>query len=766
MNETTANAVKSGLLLVISFLCLVSFLHLTDVYHQDFFTPGYMTLLYNVCRTVFMLFIFWMIYAVGYLTTYKFTSLATAQSLSIVDKIILYFGIGTGIVQIALLLLGLANLYYTSVAMILCSFVLAISAPHFNRFILETKLALQRQWHSRNRMLSICQSSLMLMALIWLLLVRGLYPAGGHDYYTHYFYYYLNVIRDHGLTPNDVWYHFFYSKGAGLFFLGILLTDPLAPSLMTYIYVTMASLAIISMISRIAPRSLWPQAAAILYIAYNLAALNGTDGGEFQKIHEITSSLTILMIWGVCMLACWQSVLTRTAIIMLSSVTIAATILTQATGIFFGVYFAVLGFIALVLHDKAKARIFFFLASVAVISVSLIFLLNYLIIGIPSDQSLTLMWKMANIERLHQLGLLPNILITAWVRENYSHVADPWGVATIHQLITFMRIDVLKFALASLIIPVLTLVFRQKKHINSPCTSELYYIFIALAVFGVMAILLGHSQAISFLRYSSFFFPLMVLMLVIIWSAILPSESSSSSARTLFAIFMPVFLFYGVIHSWNHWPKLMRPITVNSALFASGQYSIADAYAHEPTGYTFGGINPGVWQAVQHAPAHARIWSTNVASYCMAPDCQIESVISFKLSSRMNSILNGAPEVTKNILQQERLNYFIFSDDYPLRDLLIYSELFNPKNILSYLAVSWTDSKTYLLTWRNGPISSNDKLFLQAYTKHYEVDDDPSFKFSNTLPVLKQFIQSLEDTPHPWRPIAFPWQKTPSNQMT
>ena len=62
-----------------------------------------------------------------------------------------------------------------------------------------------------------------------MLLRRGLFPGGSGDYYTHYFYYYLEVLKNHGLAPNDVWYHYYYSKGSGLVFLGMLLTDPEAP---------------------------------------------------------------------------------------------------------------------------------------------------------------------------------------------------------------------------------------------------------------------------------------------------------------------------------------------------------------------------------------------------------------------------------------------------------------------------------------------------------------------------------------------------------
>ena len=77
-----------------------------------------------------------------------------------------------------------------------------------------------------------------------LLSIKTLYPGGSNDYYNHYFYYYVDVIRNGSLMPNEAWYHFFYSKGLGLYFLGMLLSDPLAPQLVTGIFTFAAALAV------------------------------------------------------------------------------------------------------------------------------------------------------------------------------------------------------------------------------------------------------------------------------------------------------------------------------------------------------------------------------------------------------------------------------------------------------------------------------------------------------------------------------------------
>ena len=77
-----------------------------------------------------------------------------------------------------------------------------------------------------------------------LLLVKGLYPQGGHDYYQRYSQFYAAVIDSHGIWPNLFWCRYYYSKGMGVTFLGMLLTDALAPSLVAYCFVAATALAL------------------------------------------------------------------------------------------------------------------------------------------------------------------------------------------------------------------------------------------------------------------------------------------------------------------------------------------------------------------------------------------------------------------------------------------------------------------------------------------------------------------------------------------
>ena len=102
------------------------------------------------------------------------------------------------------------------------------------------------------------------------------------------------MIQQGGIWPNKVWYHYFYSKGSGLFFLGMLLTDPLAPQLVTFCFMAAAAAALYLIVTDIAPRTNWPLACVLLFIGTYLF----TPGwGEFEKDHEFNTALILGIIW-------------------------------------------------------------------------------------------------------------------------------------------------------------------------------------------------------------------------------------------------------------------------------------------------------------------------------------------------------------------------------------------------------------------------------------------------------------------------------------
>ncbi len=808
--QTHLGSILVSCLPIAAIFGITYYFHAYSTYQNHFYTSGTTVILYNTLRIFYIALMAWMIYATGYLVSQSIRRKHRCL-FSNTEWYILCFTFGLAAWHAAMLVLGLLNLYYQPIILALCVGILLMTANHFKSVCYQAFQLLSVNKVNVIHLISAVSLSCM---FFWILLVRGLYPSGGHDYFTHYFHYFTSVIQNHGLRPNDVWYHYYYSKGAGLHFLGLLLTDPLTPALMTFICVMTAALALFTLVKRFTSHSLWPLFTVAIYFLYNLLLVNG--GGEFQKIHEEVSALVLIAVWLLSL----QSLLPeaqKTLTAALIATLISAVILTQPIAVFFIAYFLVR--IAIALWQRNKSDLYTF-SLITIIVGSLTFsilLLNYLVTGLISDQTIKQTWQFANVSKLKQWGVLANVFMVAWIRHNYELQTIPWKIADVYQqFLLYTRANLLVIAITSLILPlsyalllaikaakkfnalslllsitlIILFVAHSQVHINTslnkytistlliiilyseyraksaPTTffaenrwQALKSILLITAVFAILTPIFGHSQVTSFLHFTTFFPPLIALICAIIWGELYTTQSNLRFTKFIIGFALPIALIINFAYSLP-WPDKAQDVIIKNPInFLTGKYSLADAYHHQYPAFPFGAIHPGTWQATQHAPKNSRIWSTTVVSYCMTPNCHIESVISFKFSSDMNTILSGTPEQAKNVLQKEGLNYFLFLTEYPLLDYLPYSQLFQPNNIQKYFSIVWTDGKTYLLTWKNSNDQPVNNQFIKQYKKLLSAEEDPSFRFSESIKLLNQFTAELNQQQHSLKPIKFPWEK-------
>jgi hypothetical protein len=733
--------------LLSSYMAVVLWFNLVDFYHRHFFDTGPIVVANNVTRVLFVAILSWLIYAAGAGIIGLITSSRTQAKLTPTERAVLCFGIGIGLWNVVMLILGVLNLYYRSVIVGLCAVVLVASSLHFANVAIAGWRALAvRLSELRERRASpqTIGGALIAAAAAWLLLRRGLYPGGGGDYYTHYFYYYLEVLKNHGLAPNDVWYHYYYSKGSGLTFLGMLLTDPEAPALTTYSCVVFAALAIATLAARMAPNSLWPAAGVLAYLLfYLLGHSRGNGEAEFQKDHELVAALVALTAWALCMERIGPQ---RPFRLMAIACAIAAAIVTQAIGILLGFFIALLCAWSILRRRWDDAWGYGAIAGSTAIVVLAVFALNYLSTGLANDQPLGPMLYFADFGRLDQWGVIPQVITIAWIRDNYEAVAPSLRGLIGIVLAKFMRLDGLWPLLFAPVITaavlrfagMLTLDRRSLLAIVKP-TSFAVEATVKLAAllgfFVVVAFASGRVQHVSFARLSTFFVPLVVMYGIAGSACILANAQSDRRRYSLTMIALPVALLVSVIISWQvteRWTRRVPAETANVMRFLSGYHSLANAYAHAEGPYSFGGINPGALAAARQLPEGTPIWSTNVDSYCMAPGCVVQSVVSFKMSGRLDEILGNDPELAKRRLQEAGLNYFLFMKDYRLLDLLPFGRLFSPETIGRYLGVKWTDGSTYLLTWAGPEITPIGSDFIDAYTRRRnEFDITQWFRFAD-----------------------------------
>jgi hypothetical protein len=750
----TVIAIKAKVLpaaaLIGGFIGVVLWFDGVDFYHRHFFDTGPIVAADNAARVIFVGIFSWLIYAPGAAIAALVMSTEERAALTPPERAVLGFGIGLGIWHVAMLIMGLLGLYYRPAIVGLCLAVVVVSARHFANVAIAG-------WRSfavgfvglRHGRATPEPAGIILIGLaaVWLLLLRGLFPGGGGDYYTHYFYYYLEVLKNHGLAPNDVWYHYYYSKGSGLAFLGMLLTDPEAPALTTYPCVVFAAVAIATLAARMAPNSLWPAAGAVIYLFYYLVSFDANGGGQFQKDHEEIAALVALTVWALCM---ERHAAPRPFRIMAAATAIAAAVITPPIAIVLGFFIGLLAAWSMVRRRWNDMWGYGAVVAAVAGAVLAVLVVGYLQTGLASDQALDLMLRFADFARLDRWGVIPQIIAVAWIRDNYLQWEQPFGRATLQEIADFLRLRLLWPFLTGPLIAVVMLrmsgayigwrLTAPRDARSAALTKQTAWRLVALvALLVTVAVLAGRNQSLSFARLSSFFVPVLAMLAIAgsVWGLNWPLARRDD---TVLRIVVPAILLVGTLVAWQshaHWMSPLRRESANAMRFFGGSYSLAEAYSHANSLYAFGAINPGALAAAQQLPYGTPIWSTNVDSYCMVPGCFIESVISFKMSGRLDDILGGEPELAKQRLQEAGLNYFLFMKDYRMIDLLPFSRLFAPEKIGSYLGVKWSDGSTFLLTWIGPDTTPLGPDFLDAYTRRRaEPDVLRWFRFDEIAPLI------------------------------
>ncbi len=745
---------SASLVLVCGFLATIAFFQYVDVYHQHFFTRGTLPIAYNVMRLVFACYLGWMVYYLGYAVLVGLKC-APPDTTTVLERAVIGFGTGLGTAHVVLLALGLASLYYAPLLILLCVFVLIASAPQASRAFLFVRAL---RFQNAASIWGLC-GAVIAVAGLWLFAVKGLYPGGGHDYFTHYFYYYLEVIHNHGLQPNDVWYHYYYSKGAGLIFLAMVLTDPVAPAIATFCYVFMAGVALSVLCARLTPHSLWPALCGGLYFVWYCLPLG--SGTPFELTHEETSALIVLTTWALCMRMIGPAGWKRPLFVMCVGTLIATGIIDDAAAIISGLVLALGGLVAFAIGKRKNALALVLLSVVSGAAAFATLAIGYIATGLASDQPLDVMLRFANLDKLAQWGVIPQIIMVEWIRDNYAASAPALSLGAVAQeLSDFLRLEYLWLLLATGLSAVTIGLYRWRfasgdavrvRDASTKVVLLLGFVILALALISIPA---AGSQTVSFLRFSSFFVPLLILCSCCCWGVLAASLQRRS---TLVSVVLPCLLFFGVVACWQVQHSALSRGAAGArttARYIAGFDSLADAYA------LVGGISVAAAEIMNqaHIPPGARLWSTNVQTTCMIPGCVVESVASFKMSSRLNEILNGSPQLARQILQQEKLNYFIFSKEAGLLDVLPYSQLFAPQTIGDYLGVQWTNGSDFLLTWRGPGVRPLDANFMRLYVAALAAPESSWFRFRELLPYMNSTMEALESTPHPWRTLRFTWR--------
>ena len=733
-------------------LTLVWF-NVVDFYHTHFATTGVLVIIHNAFRILFIFYLFWLVQTVGAIALRPWL----ISSTGVAERLALTFSAGSGIWHLVLLALGYLGLYVRPVAAAITIPVAAASYPAMASVFRDAARRVPGYWKNADQ--SACAAvGFVLFAMVALLLTKGLYPAGGHDYYTHYFPYYRAVIDQHGVWPNDVWYHYYYSKGDGLFFLGMLLADPLAPQLVTYCFMIVAALILFLAVREWSSIAQWATVAAGLFLAVYVFT---PAWAEFEKDHEFNTALVLSVVWLTGRLLRSQKEPRTAFFIAAISALAAAVIINVQIGVYFAVVFCGVLVLRLVRRDRPGAAVCMALGAWSCALVVSILAVNYATTGLILDQGILQLWRFADVEALYRWGALPNVLNLYAGTASMAHSAFPLFSLHTGKLVALtLRLDLLGplVGIACLVVVRSFLLDRQTVALIS---REIAFGRLAPAAMAIVVALLvtvtqGRTQPVSIYRYSTFVTPV-VLLASIALLGIVARQPGLSASRLVGHRWAPLstagLCVVAVVVSTQAYGY--GSVAKDVVAFAIGEASLDDAYValgHWPYHWR-PPISAGVRSAYGVVGPDVPIWSLHVHTYCMLPGCRMQTFMSVNMSRRWDRVMFGPPDEAEEVLKNAGINYFLFARDLQITDPIPLSALFSPDGIADRLGVRWTDGTTTLLTWRGPDAAPIDAAWLAAYRQSVESSGIQGFPIG----AFRSVYETLYATPHPWHPIPLPW---------
>ncbi len=721
------------------YIALIAAFRYLNFYYTGFEVFGIRVLVYNLLRLAFAGYLFWILYATGDLLLSCLAGRNYGRR-PLLDRLALSYFSGAGAWQILLLGLGLANLlllelvFALTIVVMLCSYRSLVTT-----FFSPPNEAEAPATPPANGSLQRVALGVMVLILVavaaLLILVKGLYPAGGHDYYTHYFHYYREVVESGSIWPNNVWYHFYYSKGAGLFFLGMLLTDPLAPQLVTLCMMAGAAISIAAFTINLHANKLWQYTIIIVFLGIYIYTPGPRENmahggwGDFEKLHEFQTSIVAFLIYALTRLMRRDEYPVKPYRVGAMLATAMAIIITPPFAAFLMFTYFLLGSVALARRSWQTASDITSVAFTCAACVASILVFNYYVTGLPSDQGMHLVWKLVDFEKLHSWGVLPNLVI---VQAGLTHLSSLhtgfFNMETARILWVNFRLDLLCL-LALLPLPwVLYKALRRDAVLLNYARhhKDAIAVISCFAVAGgVIALLFGRTQSISFYRFSSYLVPVTLMFAAAWWMVALSVfRNRHQSTWGLAVPFLILIMTPGFSMINKHYDiTKAKEIIRNAGKLLLGMHSIESAYKTQsswPGRLPWGGIYPGASDAWAVLPKGERLWSLHTHSYCMTPHCSVESYQSYRLGADWQDVFFGSADDSRAALKKASLNYFLISTELQIVDPLVLGPLFRPEMITKNFGVFWTDGKTALLTWKSVQTKEISPKWLKDYNEKVE----------------------------------------------
>lgn len=225
-------------------------------------------------------------------------------------------------------------------------------------------------------------------------------PNPDTNVWEHYLHYYRIVIEHGSTLPNEVWHHFFNSKGGGLVFLAILLSDVFSVQLVSACMVVAAGVIVFDILSEYCNDGRWPIFGLIVYFAFFFGDVS--DGGMF-RVHALILGYAAFLFWG------WQqlgslSQAARPPILMSMVVSLAYIGFYQPVAmVVFAPAFVLMTGFRRILGGSSEFRTAIIFCTIIICGSFFTLSVNWLITGLPEVTPMKFFWSIAEKDEVRKV---------------------------------------------------------------------------------------------------------------------------------------------------------------------------------------------------------------------------------------------------------------------------------------------------------------------------------------------------------------------------
>jgi hypothetical protein len=700
------------------FLALIAGFYLVQPYRLLFFSnESASQILYSLTRLIFCVYYFAILFSIGNLVVPKSVRVA----LSPLEEVAISVVVGSAVLRLAMLLLGFAGLYQWLLLAIIGTLIVWLGAPRFVELARSIALSIWQSWTSRDsdRSARIVISLALIASCTIVVVFKFLFPNGTGDYFSHYLPYYEAVTARGDIWPNEVWYHFFVSKGAGDTFLAIILSDVLGPLTVSCAMFFTGLVLMYCMVRSGGRDSLVALAATAVTAAGFIWTVETTIGfrhwAEFSKEHLTTAVLFLGCFWAVWRQKTVPAAAARSWSYLTAAAFVGLVLLRvqfAAIALLFLGMVAAFEYFAHARHDAWKRMV---PAAAVLLTAVAVLVLNYAITGLLEVTPFRTFWRFADQERFAQwVSPFLMLLLALGSSPDLGSVSPPdltqFPVQPL--LVAIFRLDRLAPFLLPFGLPLIAavamsaLLLRKVPEARRLFTASYAGICAAVVLAGALMFLSVNQVGSLFRLYMFMMFPIVALAALpfAIWRSF-----TTGLVRTGVGLLLAGLAALAPVLEVLKIPAAEREL---AGRFLIGRASISEAYASQRA------VWPAALEMSAKVPRNAPIWISQVGwQFCIAPPCNLQSFFSFSMGPQWAAIMFDTPAVAKAALQKEGLNYFAIDTAAPFFDLLPYSALFRPETIGDYFGLVWTDGTVYLLTWRSEQTSPLPLAFYEGYRK-------------------------------------------------